>query len=120
MIPYIDTQLNMWAAWRAVGNCIARGYPRCAAFLATAGGRGGQVDLSDGAAADIDRAVSKLPADQKAVVMRVYVHMRSYPAESIARDLGCARDTLYARLHRAHVAILESLQDIEIARIAAH
>jgi len=34
----------------------------------------------------------------------------------IADALGCHRDTVYARLHQAHVALMEWLQDCEIDR----
>ena len=110
MIPYIDTQLNLWSAWLRTGR-ENLGYPRQAAHLNGQGGRGRPAEISDSLAGDLDRAVNALRDDQKQVVRLVYVEMRNHPAEAIARSLGCHRDTLYARLHRAHVCIMEALQD---------
>ncbi len=111
MIIYIDTQLNMWAAWLRTGRQNL-GYPRQAAFLNDHGGRGKVIDISDSAAGDIDKAVNALPADQKQIVKLIYVEMRSFTAEAIAARLKCHRDTVYARLHAAHVRIMEALKDV--------
>lgn len=109
MIPYIDTQLNLWSAWLASGR-EHLGYPRQAAFLDGLGGSGTGMKISDARGGDIDRAVNALVPEQKQAVRLVYLSMRNHPVEAIAKHLQCHRDTLYARLHRAHVCIMEALQ----------
>lgn len=116
MIDYINHQLNLWAEWLRTGN-TRLGYPTRAAFVAAmGGGRGAQITLPDDQAMDINRAVGALAPELRAVVERYYRSMRTASAEVIAQDLGCSRDTVYVRLHRAHVFIMEHLQDQEIDR----
>ena len=101
----------MWAAWLATGRPHL-GYPRRAAFLATPGGGASHtVDISDERAGEIDKHVNALPLDEKTVVLMVYVKMRTWQADAIAKQLRIHRDTLYARLHRAHLKIMEAMQD---------
>ena len=116
MIEYINSQLNLWYEWQRSGH-TRLGYPRRAAFMAALVG-GGSPPINDDHAMQVERAVHALPAEQKAVVQLYYVQMRCATAEAIAKELHVSRDTVYARLHRAHVNILDSLQEQEIAREA--
>jgi len=117
MIEYINTQLNHWAQWVRSGK-VRLGYPREAAFMRPL--RGGRpADINDDDAMDIERAVQglrTLAPEQHRVVELFYLRMPSAGGDVIAGLLGCSRDTVYARLHRAHLSIMESLQDQEIQR----
>lgn len=114
MIEYVDHQLNRWAAWLVTGN-QRLGYPTRAAFVGAMGGGSGVPALPDDQAMIVNRAVAALPPLQHQVVELVYRKMRSCPAEAIARELHCTRETVYNRLHRAHVLVMESMQDEAIA-----
>lgn len=112
MIPYIDSQLIRWAEWLRTGN-TRLGYPSQSAFVSAMGGGGGQpVVMPDDDAMAINRAVAALDPELKTVVDCVYRTMRGCTGEAIAEYLGCHRDTVYARLHRAHVAVMGYLEDI--------
>src|SRR5712692_6311774 len=50
-----------------------------------------------------ERAVAKLPPEQRMVVVLRYTEGRSY--EEIAEILGCSRGTVASRLNRAHKAL---------------
>jgi len=112
MIEYINAQLNLWAEWERTGH-TRLGYPGHAAFVTAMGGAGSSCAMSDDRGVAMSRAVSALPPELFAVVDNVYRRMKTCTADQIARHLGCHRDTLYARLHRAHTAILGSLNDLE-------
>jgi DNA-directed RNA polymerase specialized sigma24 family protein len=114
MIDYINTKLNLWAAWAATGR-TRLGYPREAAFMSAM--RGGRpAEINDGDAMTIEHAVRILAPEQRQVVTLYYLRMRSCAADQIARECGCSRDTVYHRLHRAHLAIKEALEDRELSR----
>lgn len=116
MIEYIDTRLRQWEVWSRSGKTHL-GYPRQSPFvrlMPSEGGGGARLPDEDGL--EMERAVAALEAELKAVVLRVYREMKSCTGEQIARDLGIHRDTLYARLHRAHQRIWEWIEDQELAR----
>lgn len=117
MIPYINALLDQWGLWARTGR-ERLGYPKQSSFmrLAPPGGGGGLggVIVCDDEAMRINRAVQSLDPDLRTLVELFYVRMRSCDAGSIAKAQHCCRDTVYARLHRAHVKVMESLQDEEI------
>lgn len=116
MIPYINSRLDQWGLWALSGRERV-GYPRRSAFmrLVPAGG-GPLLMLCDEESMQINRAVQSLDGQLRAVVDAFYVRMRSCDGEAIARHLHCCRDTLYARLHRAHLRVMDAIQDDELAR----
>lgn len=115
MIPYINSRLDQWGLWALSGRERV-GYPKRSAFMRLVPGASGPVlEMCDDEAMQVNRAVQVLDGDLRAVVDALYVRMRSCDAETIARHLHCCRDTLYARLHRAHLRIMEAIQDDELA-----
>jgi DNA-directed RNA polymerase specialized sigma24 family protein len=111
MIPYINGKLDQWGQWVAGGR-ERLGYPKQAAFVRLVPTVGAsQVLICDDEAMEINRAVQSLDADLRRVVDLFYVKMRSCDGGTIAKSLGCCRDTLYSRLHRAHVKVMEAMQD---------
>ena len=60
---------------------------------------------------EIEQAVHKLEAKLQQTVFQFYLH--AGPAESHAKALRICRDTLYNRLHTAHIRIMEILQDCD-------
>lgn len=114
MIPYINSLLEQWGLWTAGGK-DRLGYPRKAAFVQVVSGAP-LCAICDDEAMQINRAVQSLDGQLRAVVDAVYVKMRSCDGETIAKTLGCCRDTLYTRLHRAHLRIMDALQDDELKK----
>lgn len=111
MIPYINDQLELWAAW-CRGGRARLGYPRQTAFVRAGEAPGGQaITLPDSRGLELEHAVQTLDAGLREVVTLFYLRMRSCPGEQIAQALGCSRDTVYARLHRAHLGVMEALND---------
>lgn len=117
MIPYINTLLDQWGLWARTGR-ERLGYPKQSSFMRLAppgGGAGsGSVIVCDDEAMRINRAVQSLDPELRTLVELFYIRMRSCDAGSIAKAQHCCRDTVYARLHRAHVRVMEFLQDEEI------
>ena len=112
MIVYINDQLNRWADWLGTGRARL-GYPRCAAFVAAMGGGGGQrITLPDDEAMAICTAVAALEPRLHDTVDCYYRTMKNCTAAQIARQLGCSRDTVYARIDMAHNRIMGSLNDL--------
>lgn len=109
MIAHIDQQLTYWARWM-VADRVRLGYPRQSAFVAAiSGARGRFVGLSDEQAWPICEAVRTLPPPLREVVECYYCHMPRSSAGEIARHLNCCRQTVYARLDRAHLSLLSDL-----------
>lgn len=114
MILYINEKLSQWGLWCLSGRA-SLGYPKRSAFMRLVPSSGsGSVVICDDEAMQLNRAVQKLDRELRQVVDLFYIRMRSCDACSIARALKCHRDTLYVRLHRAHVVVMESLQDEEL------
>ena len=109
MIHYINIQLSLWGQWSRGGH-TRLGYPGKAAFVMQGGG-GSPPILADDLAMDLDRSVRGLPPDLRRTVELFYLKMRDFPVESIAKELHVCRDTVYARLHKAHVRVMEDMQD---------
>ncbi len=114
MILYINEKLNQWGLWCLSGRARV-GYPKRAAFMRLVPSEStGSVLICDDEAMQINRAVQRLEGELRQVVDLFYIRMRSCEAGSIARVLRCHRDTVYARLHRAHVVVSGALHDDEL------
>jgi len=110
MIEYIHNRLCRWSVWVARGNRVpGLGYPTACGYtrLTPSGGRP-DVDFNDDAW-EIDRAVCSM--DQDAVKFLRMFYLEPGTIAGKAAKAGCHRDTLYARLHQAHVRVMEWLQD---------
>lgn len=106
MIPHINDLMNVWAEWVLTGRrVVGLDYPSQCAFtrLAPASGQARGASFNDDAWL-VENAVQSLAPDLKRVVMVFY--LQNATAEQMARDLHCSRDTLYARLHRAHTEVM--------------
>lgn len=111
MILYINEKLNQWGLWCLSGRARV-GYPKRAAFMRLVPSSGANsVTICDDEAMQVNRAVQKLDRELRRVVDLFYIRMRSCDVGSIARVLKCHRDTIYARLHRAHVVVMDALHD---------
>lgn len=116
MIEYINNKLNQWGLWALTGR-ERIGYPNKAAFMRLVPTSGGdRLKMCDEEAMQINRAVQSLDPQLRAVVDAVYVRMRSCDGETIAKSLQCCRDTMYSRLHRAHLRVMEAIQEDELQR----
>lgn len=114
MILYINEKLNQWGLWCLSGRA-KMGYPKHAAFMRLVPSEStGSVLICDDEAMQINRAVQRLEGELRQVVDLFYIRMRSCEAGSIARVLKCHRDTVYTRLHRAHVVVMDALHDEEL------
>lgn len=114
MILYINEKLNQWGLWCRTGRERA-GYPKRSAFMRLVPSDGcGMVTICDEEAMQINRAVQSLDRELREVVDLFYIKMRSCPAGTIAKMLNCHRDTLYTRLHTAHVRVLDAIHDEEL------
>ena len=109
MIAYIDARCLAWAEFSKRKVSSRLGYPRQSAFTRWMPSGTCRVPINEDEVSEIERAVLALDADLRRVVRAMY--LESGTAEQHARDLDCCRDTFYARLHRAHVRIMEWLQD---------
>jgi DNA-directed RNA polymerase specialized sigma24 family protein len=110
MILYINAKLNVWAHWVAGGRkVVGLGYPSQVAFTRlTPSSNSLRSPIENEEAWEIERAVHRLDARLRDVVDRVY--LRAGTAETHAKELCICRDTLYSRLHAAHVKIMEWMQ----------
>ena len=114
MILYINEKLSQWGLWCLSGRARV-GYPKRAAFMRLVPSSGANsVTICDDEAMQVNRAVQKLDRELRQVVDLFYIRMRSCDVGSIARVLKCHRDTIYARLHRAHVVVMDALHDDEL------
>ncbi len=110
MIRHINDKLNLWAEWVSSGRRVhGLGYPsQCAFSRLTPSASGWHSPIINTEACEIDRGVCRLDRPLRDVVEQFY--LRAGTAESHAKDLRICRDTLYARLHMAHVRIMDYLQ----------
>lgn len=109
MITYIDVLLSKWGRVAERGLVGGLGYPKQAAFtrLTPSVGRPDAI-LSD--MWDVDQCVHHLTKDQHRLVHAHYVQGK--PMARVAQEIGCHRDTCYARLHVIHVVIMNMLNDM--------
>lgn len=103
---YIKTRLQQWAEWSAMRESGAAGYPRECSYTRIHGRSGSPGFFSpdiDMEAMQIEDAVRELPDYLRTTVREYYVEPGT--VEQKARALRCSRDTIYARLASAHMAI---------------
>jgi len=110
MILHINAKLNVWAEWVIGGRkVVGLGYPSQSAFTRltpTAGSL--RAPIENEQAWEIEQAVHRLDANHRAVIEQFY--LRTGTGETHAKALRMCRDTLYVKLHDAHVRIMEWLQ----------
>lgn len=111
MILFINDRLNGWAAWVASGKrVVGLGYPsQCAFTRLTPSSTSNQSPIANEDAWEVEQAVQRLENSLHQIIFQFYMHAGT--AESHAKALHICRDTLYARLHQAHVKIMEYMQD---------
>lgn len=109
MIDYINARCLAWAEFSRRKVSSRLGYPRQSAFARWMPSGTCRVPIDEDEVAEIEKAVLSLDAELLAVVRGMY--LEGGTVEQKARDCGCCRDTFYTRLHRAHVRIMEWLQD---------
>lgn len=118
MIDYINHRLVCWAEWAARRDDGAIGFPRQShytkAFLSHS--RGNIEEINEDAM-EMERAYLALKAERVQLSDAVFeFYRKTGSAEHKARHLHVCKDTLYARLHQAHVWMMGWLQDQEIER----
>lgn len=110
MITYVNDRLNQWAHWIATGRKVrGLGYPSCISWARSPGSGNRSPEFDEDAYAT-DQAVRALPDELNHLVKLFYTRIET--VDSLARTLGCSRDTVYVRLHTAHNHMLGSLNDI--------
>ena len=109
MIEHINTRCNHWAQWLRTKSDNGLGFPRQAAFLNVPGGGQGWRTPANEAAWEIHQAVNALNDELKQAVWVFYLGRCTMDQK--ARDCRCHRDTLYSRIHTAHLRIMEWLND---------
>lgn len=109
MIDYINARCLAWAEFSKRKVSGKLGYPRQSAFTRWMPSGTCSVPINEDEVSEIERAVISLDGELKCVVKAMY--LSSGTIDQKARDIGCHRDTFYARLHRSHVRIMEWLQD---------
>lgn len=146
MIDHINNRLQDWLQWRAAVVQRAYGYrspladirdSRGCVIASTAGGGQRTVAAYHGpqeAHLELEQAVRDLSAPLQRLVLLVYAGVQTLPeldttlrqrgsyraraltTNDVCAICGCAKSTLFARLHTAHVRIMEDLQDMEVSR----
>ncbi len=109
MDKYIDKQLILWANWAKSGK-TQLGYPKKSAFVVS--GRSGPTTINDAEGMRISRCVAALDPTLRTAIECWYLRMTHCTADQIAVHLNICRDTLYTRIHKAHIEIMGYMQDI--------
>lgn len=110
MIEYINTRCRQWAIWRDRRENAGLGYPRACAFTKIpSGGASGYRTSIDEIEWETHEAIGSLENDLRAVVEVFYCSVGT--AEIKAAALGMSKDTLYVRVHQAHVRVMEYFND---------
>lgn len=114
MIIHINDLLNRWAEWSTRRASSAMGYPKQCIYTRLSG-RSPQLaavpDMDEDSWA-IEQAVVALKKNnqhQHKVIVEMY--LKGGTSEQKATALACHRDTMYARLHRAHISIMNHLNE---------
>lgn len=112
MIVYINHRYKEWAEWCLRGRSSGLGYPSQCAFsrLTPSSSARGLVPI-DSDAWEVEQCVQRLEPEEVHLVKEFYLRT-SVPVETIAKDLHCHRDTVYARLHTVHNKTLGWLNDL--------
>ena len=119
MIDYINHRLVCWSEWATRRDDGGLGWQREAPYIREyiSHQRGGSVEEINEQAMEIESSVlamKRARPDLAGVVMEFY--RKTGSAEYKAKMLHICRDTLYSRLHQAHVWIMGWLQDQEVLR----
>lgn len=113
MIEYMNHRLVCWAEWAIRRDEGALGFPRQSHYTkAMLGHSRGNIEEINEQAMEVERAVLALRRTMPILsnaIMEFY--RKTGSAEYKARVLGVHRDTLYARIHQAHIWLMEWLQD---------
>lgn len=123
MIEYIHTQLSLWGKSQMDGARKSLGFSsECPMFKGVRYGGGyasrPPIGVTLTAREDIDdtdRAVSRLDAPMRKLVVEFYVI--GGKGEEVARRLGIKRQRLYDRLHALHAVMLGLIQDVVVERM---
>lgn len=110
MILHINAKLNTWAQWVATGRkVIGLGYPGQSAFTRLTPSSGSlRAPIENEIAWEVEQAIHRLDQPLRDTVEQFY--LRAGTAETHAKALHICRDTLYVRIHNAHIRIMEWLQ----------
>lgn len=113
MLTYINSRLVMWAEWVRRKDDGGIGFPRECSYTRLQGRSGGGfVPNVDADCWEIECAVTALKTASPRLHQVVDLfYCRTMTGEQMAKRCQCSRDTLYARLHQAHVEIMNWLQD---------
>lgn len=113
MIEYMNHRLVCWAEWATRRDDGGLGWPRQAHYIKAVLSHGrGNIEEINEAAMEIETGVLALRRERDdlfLVVMEFY--RKTGSAEYKARALGVHKDTLYARLHAAHIWLMNWVQD---------
>lgn len=112
MLSYINSRLVQWAEWVKRKDDGGLGFPRECSYTRLQGrGSNGFRPNVDNEAWEIEQAVTALQVESPHLHQVVQLfYLRSMTAQQMADKCGCSRDTLYTRLHHAHVEIMNWMQ----------
>lgn len=127
MHTYINTRLVLWSEWILKRDVGAAGYPKECPYtrlVMRSGGAGYQPDFDDDAH-EIDNILVTFKREDKDLFRIVHlfygVDFKSgkavcvnVSAPLIAKEVGCHRDTVYAKLDKAHRLILDALHENDV------
>ncbi len=117
MIPYIDNLMHQWARWVKVRRDGGLGYsPKAAGFAEYVGGGKGDIVGLDEQSWEIEQIVTKirLNTPEKYKVIEWYYLAGNITVDRMAKELGCARDTVYSRLHAIHADVMYQMQENDL------
>jgi AraC-like DNA-binding protein len=120
MIEYINKRMIEWATWCKRRTDGGIGYPSQSSYcnLVQIHTQGGSGRITEAAAAleieGIIIAIRKTNQAQYDVAYWFYL-AGNFTVKRIAQELRCSEVTVYNRLHALHTAVMEALQDIDIA-----
>lgn len=120
MIQYIDKLMLDWAVWTKVRRDGGLGYPSTAAGFKmgiASSGRGDIIGL-DEQSIEIEQIVVSMRQTKPELhkVVDWFYLAGDMTCDRIAKELGCHRDTVYARLHMVHAYVMDCMHDNEIER----
>lgn len=112
MIVYVNDRLNRWAEWCMCGRrVVGLGFPTQCAYTRLSGSNGRvSAPEFDDEAWQTEQAVRRLDAQLRNVVMVFYLEAGDGLIKS--KRLHCSRDTMYARLQRAHNELIGHMNDL--------
>jgi DNA-directed RNA polymerase specialized sigma24 family protein len=112
MIVHINNLLNHWAMWSTRRASSGLGYPRQAIYTRlVANGSAMLMPEIDEESWAMEQAVQALKSRQNLHEVVIEVYLKGGTSEQKAKALHCHRDTMYVRLHQAHIAIMDWLSE---------